>query len=113
VSTDRPPPDDAAERMEAIAERARRRSTQRTELADMAALEIAAFGNGDEKAISRIVRTWIDRAVDASAQWHSEELARIVNELADERKRIERLEAERDAYKRQLQAVLRARSSGR
>ena len=114
MSTDRPPPDDVAEQMEAIAERGRRRSTEVTQLAELCALEIEAFGQNQGTAgIAKIVRAWIDRAVDASAEWHSRELARIVDELADERKRIIKLEHERDGLKRQLRHGIRKRNEER
>lgn len=104
MTTDRPPPDDAAERMRAIAARARRRSTQATELARLTALEIEAFGAGDVETITRLVRTGIDRAVDASAAWHSQELAKTVDEL--DRVRAE-LEASKGARTALRLAVLR------
>jgi hypothetical protein len=107
MSTDRPPPDDAADRMRAIAERARRRSTQATELARLTALEIEAFGNGDVETITRLVRTGIDRAVDASAAWHSQELARTVEALDGLRAELEASKGARTAMRLTVLRYLR------
>jgi len=113
MSTDRPPPDDAAERMRTIAVRARRASTKVTELARLCALEILAFAGQDEDSIAKLVRPYLDRAVDAAAAWHATQLEELVEELADARRLAERLRAEAQSLKAQLRLRLRGRSDGR
>lgn len=98
MTTDRPPTDDAAEKMLAIAKEARRRSTEVTHLAELCALEINAFAAGDVGAMTTLIRKCVDRAIDAAARWHSEQLAVVVVELDETRK-------QRDAAGEKLRAL--------
>jgi hypothetical protein len=110
MTTDRPPPDDAAERMLEIARRARRRSTQVTQLAELAALELDTVG-ADAGSRATLIRGYLDRAVDAATQWHSEQLARVMDELAAAREsaaEADRLRARAEAAERHRRDLQRA-----